>query len=41
MSFSIELKIRKLLESVIFYLQNAEEDETFLEKSRKCMDEAD
>ena len=38
---SVELKIRKLIESALFFLKNAEEDETFLEKSKRCMDEAD
>lgn len=38
---SIEFKLRKLLEDATFYIKNAEEDETYVEKSTNCLDEAD
>lgn len=33
--------MRKLLEDATFYIKNAEEDETFVTKCNKCMDEAE
>ena len=30
-----------MLEDATFYIKNAEEDETFIEKCKECMDEAD
>jgi len=33
--------LRKLLEDATFFIQNVEEDETFWEKCRKCLDQAD
>jgi len=38
---STEFKLRKLLEDATFFIKNAEEDETYREKSRICLDEAD
>ena len=38
---SQEFKLRKLLEDATFYIKNAEEDETFIQKCNSCMDEAE
>ena len=36
-----EYKVRKLLDDATFYIQNAVEDETYHEKSRLCLEQAD
>ena len=38
---STEFKLRRLLEDATFYINNAVEDETYHEKSKNCLDEAD
>ena len=38
---SQEFKLRKLLEDATFFIRNAEEDETFLDKCRDCLNQAD
>lgn len=38
---AIEFELRKLLEDATFYIKNAVEDETYHEKSRNCLDQAD
>lgn len=35
---SQEFKLRKLLEDATFFIRNAEEDETYLDKCKDCMD---
>lgn len=36
-----EFKLRKLLEDSTFYIKNAEEDEEYITKCKKCMDDAE
>jgi uncharacterized surface protein with fasciclin (FAS1) repeats len=36
----VELKLRKLLEDATFFINNAVEDETYHEKSKQCLEEA-
>lgn len=36
-----ELKLRNLLERATFFIKNSQEDETFIEKCKVCLDEAD
>lgn len=36
-----EFKLRKLIEDATFYISNVEEDETYHEKAKSCLDEAD
>jgi len=36
-----EFKLRKLIEDSTFFILNAEEDETYHEKAKACLDEAD
>jgi len=36
-----EFKLRKLIEDSTFFILNAEEDETYHEKAKICLDEAD
>ena len=38
---SNEFLLRKLLDDATFYIKNAVEDETYHEKSKNCLDEAD
>lgn len=38
---AIEFKLRRLLEDATFFINNAVEDETYHEKSKNCLDEAD
>ena len=38
---SVEFKLRRLLEDSTFFIKNAVEDETYHEKSKNCLDEAD
>lgn len=38
---SVEFKLRRLLEDATFFIKNAVEDETYHEKSKNCLDEAD
>jgi hypothetical protein len=38
---AIEFKLRKLIENSKFYINNVEEDETYHEKAKNCLDEAD
>jgi hypothetical protein len=36
-----EYSMRKLLEDATFYIKNAVEDETYHEKSKQCLDQAE
>ena len=36
-----EFKLRRLIEDATFFIKNAVEDETYHEKSKNCLDEAD
>ena len=36
-----EFKLRKLIEDATFYISNVEEDETYHEKAKNCLDEGD
>ena len=36
-----EFKLRKLIEDSTFFILNAEEDETYHEKAKTCLDDAD
>ena len=38
---TVEFKLRRLLEDAAFFIKNAVEDETYHEKSKNCLDEAD
>ena len=38
---STEYSMRKLLEDATFYIKNAVEDETYHEKSKQCLDQAE
>jgi hypothetical protein len=38
---SQEFKLRKLLEDATFFIKNSQEDETFIEKCKTCLDQAD
>ena len=38
---AIEFKLRKLVEDSTYYINNAQEDETFHEKAKDCLDEAE
>jgi hypothetical protein len=38
---TVEFKLRRLLEDATFFIKNAVEDETYHEKSKNCLDEAD
>ena len=38
---SQEFKLRKLLEDATFFIRNSQEDETFIEKCKTCLDKAD
>ena len=38
---STEYLMRKLLEDATFYIKNAVEDETYHEKSKQCLDQAE
>ena len=38
---AVEFKLRRLLEDATFFIKNAVEDETYHEKSKNCLDEAD
>jgi|LakMenE18May11ns_1017448.scaffolds.fasta_scaffold5525442_1 hypothetical protein len=38
---AVEFKLRRLIEDATFFIKNAVEDETYHEKSKNCLDEAD
>lgn len=38
---SQEFKLRNLLENATHFIKNAQEDETFIEKCKTCLDQAD
>lgn len=38
---AVEFKLRKLIEDASFFIKNVEEDETYHERARQCLDQGD
>jgi hypothetical protein len=38
---SEEFRLRKLVDDATFFISNVEEDETYHEKAKRCLDDAD